>query len=61
MKNSDIKNFEKHLNNYLNFIRKYNKDIQYFHKNNQNNPVIYEQEEDFLSRNGNGNINLKSK
>lgn len=25
MKNSDIKNFEKNLNNYLSFIRKYNK------------------------------------
>jgi len=48
VKNSDIKNFEKHMNNYLNFIRKNNKDIQNFHKTDVNNPVFYDKNEDFL-------------
>lgn len=52
MKNSDIKNFEKHLNNYLNFIRKYNKDIHYFNLNKDysTNPVLDNEEKDLVDR-----------
>jgi len=52
VKNSDIKNFEKHLNNYLNFIRNYNKDIQHFYINKDyfTNPVFKNEEEEYLDR-----------
>ena len=48
MKNSDIKNFEKHLNNYLSFIRKNNKDVHYFNLNKDysDNPVYNNEQED---------------
>lgn len=47
-----MKNFEKDLNNYLSFIRKYNKDIQHFNLNKDYyyNPVINNEEEDFFNK-----------
>jgi len=45
VKNSDIKNFEMHLNNYLNFIRKFNKDInKHSIQNHVLSPVSIESE-----------------
>lgn len=51
MKNSDIKNFEKHLNNYLNFIRKYNKDfLSHSNKELLNNPVLNDENDYILDK-----------